>query len=359
MLLSFFIWVITPLALASYYLFTAADDQFASSVGFSVRTEEAGSAIELLGGITELSGSSSSDTDILYEFIQSQRMVRLVNEKLDLVSIYTNPSDPVFGLGEDVRIEALSRYWNRMVKVFYDNASGLIEVRVLAYNARDAQNIALTLFEESSRMINELSTIAREDTMGYAVEELDRAVTRLKVVRTAKTAFRNRTQIVDPSADIQGRMGLLNSLQAQLAETSIELQLLLENSPEGDPRVLQAQRKVVAINGLIDQERKRFGTSGPVADTEDGYADLLAEYEELQVDLEFAQKSYLSAQTARDVALAEANRKSRYLAMHVEPTLAETAEYPQRWILLGVLGVLALISWSIMAMIYYSLRDRR
>ena len=55
-----------PALVTAFYLWTRAADQYASDVAFSVRTEEKGSAIELLGGITELSGSSSSDTDILY-----------------------------------------------------------------------------------------------------------------------------------------------------------------------------------------------------------------------------------------------------------------------------------------------------
>ncbi|MEH6645910.1 sugar transporter [Sulfitobacter sp.] len=358
---SFFACVLAPLIVAGFYLYTIAEDQYASHLGFSVRTEEVGSAIELLGGITELSGSSSSDTDILYEFIQSQRMVRLMNDRLDLVKIYHKESDPVFGLGDDTRIEALAKYWNRMVKVFYDSASGLIEVRVLSFDPEDSRAIAIALFEESSRMINDLSAIARADAMGYADEELIRSVERLKEVRQARTAFRNRTQIVDPAIDIQGRMVLLNSLQAQWAEASIALQeLLVQDISREDSRIVTARRRIDAINTLMEQERSKIGTSTQTVDgTEEAYSDLLAEYEVLQVELEFAEKSYLSSQAARDVSFAEAQRKSRYLAMHVEPELAETAEYPRRGILMGLLAVLAFISWSILAMIYYSLRDRR
>ncbi len=358
--LFFVIWVIAPVGISAWYLYTVADDQYASHVGFSVRTEEVGSAIELLGGITELSGSSSSDTDILYEFIQSQQLVRLLSQKLDLVRMYSNPDDPVFGLGEDVRIEALADYWNRMVKVFYDRSSGLIEVRVLAFDPHDAKTIAKTLFDESSRMINELSAIARADAMGYAEEELARAVARLKEARQAKTAFQNRTQIVDPSADIQGQMGVLGSLQQQLAATSIDLQeQLLQGADPSNPLVQKARRRIEAINVLIDQERDKFGSTSRVADNDVAYSDLLAEYEALQVDLEFTQKSYLSAQAARDAAFAEASRKSRYLAMYVEPTLAETPEYPRRLMLICLLAGLAFITWAILVMIYYSLRDRR
>ena len=354
LLLSFLLWVMMPLGVSGWYLYVVADEQYASHIGFSVRKEEVGSAVELLGGITELSGSSSSDTDILYEFIQSQQMVRAVDAQLDLRAIYTNPEDPVFGLGEDARIEALSRYWGRMVKVFYDSASGLIEIRVLAFEPQAAQDIARAVFDESSDMINELSAIARADATRYAKEELEREQARLRSARQALTTFRSRTRIVDPTADIQGQMGLLNSLQAKLADAIIERELLLESSSPNDPRVTQAQKKIEVIESQINEERGQFGNEGDA-----DFSRILAEYEALQVDREFAEKSYLAAQATYETALAEAQRKSRYLAMHIEPTLAETAEYPQRLILMALIAAFLFISWAIMAMVYYSLRDRR
>ena len=356
LLLSFVIWVLVPTGGVAVYLYTVAKDQYASHVGFSVRKEEVGTAMELLGGISALSGSSSTDTDILYEFIRSRQMVRLVNDRLDLQSIYTMSGDPFFSLGTDTRIEALVDYWKRVVNVYYDNSSGLIEVRALAFRPKDARAITQIVFEESSRMINELSAIAREDTTRYAREELDQAIARLKTTRAALTGFQNRTRIVDPTADLQGQMGLLNSLQQQLAAEKIQLEQLLGDTTVSDPRVKALRKKIAAIEKLIEQERASFSSSETGADA---FSQLFAEFQELQVNLEFAEKSYLSAQAAYDLAQAEAVRKSRYLATYIKPTLAETAEYPRRLqLVLLTLGAL-ILSWSILAMIYYSLRDRR
>jgi capsular polysaccharide transport system permease protein len=47
--ISFALWVVLPVVLSGLYLYTIARDQYASRVGFSVRTEEIGSAIEFLG----------------------------------------------------------------------------------------------------------------------------------------------------------------------------------------------------------------------------------------------------------------------------------------------------------------------
>ena len=150
LLLSFVIWVLVPTGGVAVYLYTVAKDQYASHVGFSVRKEEVGTAMELLGGISALSGSSSTDTDILYEFIRSRQMVRLVNDRLDLQSIYTMSGDPFFSLGTDTRIEALVDYWKRVVNVYYDNSSGLIEVRALAFRPKDARAITQIVFEEKA-----------------------------------------------------------------------------------------------------------------------------------------------------------------------------------------------------------------
>ncbi|WP_223163091.1 sugar transporter [Roseivivax sediminis] len=361
--LSFLLWVVGPALFCAFYLFAIAHDQYASRVGFSVRTEEVGSAVELLGGITELSGSSSSDTDILYEFIQSQQMVRGLAEELPLREMYSVDGDPYFTLGEDARIEALWRYWQQMVKVFYDRGSGLIEVRVLAFDPEDAQTVAAAIYDQSSQMINQLSTIARADAMRYAEEELERAEDRLREARQATTAFRNRTGIIDPQADIQGQMGVVNALQQQLAEALVERATLLESN-SSDPRVADIDRRIRAIRGQIADERSQLGQESGAEGTQTGpngqsYSGLLEEYEALQADLEFAEQAYLSSRAARDGALAEAQRQSRYLASYVQPTLAETPEFPRRWVLLGMVAGFLFITWVIGTMIYYSLRDRR
>ncbi|MFD2173091.1 sugar transporter [Rhodobacter lacus] len=350
---SFLLIVVLPVLVSAFYLFAIANDQFASRVGFSVRREEGSSAVELLGGITQLSGDTSSDTDILYEYIQSEEMVRAVNRRVDLMKVFANPGDPMFSIGSDGRIEKMLAFWNRMVDVFYDSSTGLIEIRVLAFRPEDAQAITTAISDESSDVINRLSATAREDATRYAREELDLAIGRLKDARSALTRFRARSQIVDPQAAVQGRMGILNNLQEQLAKTMIELDMMAKD----DPRRAELQQRLDVIRGRIADERSEFGRAESARP--DDLATLINEYESLAIDQSFAEKTYLSALAAYDGAVAEAQRKSRYLATHIPPTLAETAEFPRRWMILGILTGLLIVTWSILAMIYYSLRDRR
>jgi capsular polysaccharide transport system permease protein len=358
LIITFVICVIVPTVLAGVYLYTRAADQYASRVGFSVRSEETGSAFEFLGSLTNVSGSSSSDTDILYKFIQSQELVEAVDAALDLHAIWGKPADdPYFTLAPDSSLEDLLDYWEDMVRVIYDPGTGLIEVEVRAFDPQDARRIGQDLLERSSAMINELSTVARTDVTRYAREELDQAIQRLKDARQAMTLFRNETQIVDPGADIQGQMGLLSSLQLKLAETLIELDILTQTVRPNDPRIEQTRRETLVIQKRIDQERRKLGVSGD--DDVKVFADLVGQFEVLSVDLKFAEQAYISALSAYDTAVAEARRQSRYLAAYLHPTLAETPEYPQREILLAVLSLILFGSWSILMLVIYSLKDRK
>ncbi len=355
---SFALCVLLPVLALAVYLYRYAADQYASTVGFTVRTEETGSAMDILGGLTSFSSASSSDTDILYKFIQSQELVREMDTTLDLRSLYRKPqTDPVFTLAPDASIEDLVTYWTRMVRIYYDPGTGLMEIEARAFDPADARAISAEIFARSTRMINTLSAIARDDTTRYALEELNAAMARLKSARTALTAFRNQTQIVDPMADLQGQMGLLSSLNSQLASAWIDVDMLTDTTRESDPRIEQARRKIAVIEKRITQEREKLG----VGTNPDGraYADLVGQFEVLQVDLSFAEKAYVSALSAYDGAVAEARRQSRYLAAYIEPTLAETPLYPQRAILLSIAAFVLFGLWSVLVLIYYSLRDRR
>lgn len=356
---SFVALVLVPLVLTIWYLWWVASDQYASTVGFTVRQDDSSSATDLLGGVAAslTGGGTQTDTDVLYEFIQSQDLVVRLNERFNLIGHYSAnwSEDPVLSIWPGATVEDLVWYWGRIVRTSYDQSSGLMELRVLAFDPVFAQELARAIVEESQRLINEMNAQAREDTIRYAQTDLEVALERLKAAREALTLFRTRTQIVDPESDLQGRLGVVNNLQQQLAEALIEQDLLLEQSATADnPRLEQAARRIEVIRNRIAQEREAVASG----DGED-YPTLLAEYEGLVVDREFAEESYRGALIALDVARNDATRQSRYLATYVSPTLPQTAEFPRRFVVLGLATLFLVLAWAILVMIYYSIRDSR
>lgn len=361
LLSAFIIIVIVPAASAWWYLTERAMDQYASTVAFTVRSEDISSPTDFLGGLAPaLGGGSGSDADILYEFIRSQSLVEKIDAQLDLRDFYSQhlEQDPIFAFDPAGTIEDLTAYWQRMVRISYDASSGLMELRVLAFEPHHAHTIAVAIYDQSTDVINNLSAIAREDATRYAREDLDLAVERLKNARESLTAFRISSEIVDPNADIQGQMGLLNLLQEQQVEALIEFDLLNNSTRDGDPRLEQARRRIIVIEDRIREERRQF-SGVDVGEGDTNYAETIAEFERLGVDREFAEQAYAAALANYDSARAEANRQSRYLAAYITPTMAQRSEFPNRPLLIFVIALFSFLSWAILALSYYALRDRK
>ncbi|WP_235442200.1 sugar transporter [Rhabdonatronobacter sediminivivens] len=358
--LSLIVLVVLPVVLAAAYLWTFAQDQYASTAGFTIRQEETGAASQLLGGLTQLvGGGSSGNSDLLFEFIQSQEIVEAVNDHVDLVAHYsaTWPADPVFSIWPGATIEDMLWFWKRMVRITYDRSSGLIMVEARARDPDTAQAIARAVVAESEAMINMLNEAARRDSMANAQLDLEEALERLRAAREAIAEFRARTQIIDPAADIQGRMGVLNNLQQQLAQALVDYDLLLPSADSNDPRLRNAERRITVIRDRITEERRSFAAQDVTVDNTD-YPSLLAQYESLRVDQEFSEENYRAALTALEQARSNAERQQIYLATFVRPTLAQRADYPRRLLLVGLTAFFALMTWAVLALVYYSLRDR-
>ncbi|WP_417806475.1 sugar transporter [Thioclava sp.] len=359
-LTSFIAIVLVPLFVVAIYLWAVADDRYGSTTGFSVRQSDETSSSDILGGLTQFTGGSSSpDSDVLYQFIRSQNLALAVDKKLHLRTYFSShwKSDPAYALWPDATAEDLHWYWGRVVRVTYNQSSGLLQIDVHTFTPDMAQKIAQEIVDESTKMVNGLNDLARADAIRYADSDLEKAQEQLREAREKLTEFRTRTQIVDLQSDIQGRMGVTNNLQQQLAQELVALDQLAASTSADDPRVTQAKRRIQAIRERIATERKNLATT-IVPGTGKDYPALMSEFEGLTVDQEFAEKVYRAALTARDSAYDSAQRQTRYLATYITPTLADSPEYPQRAMIFGLAALFLLLSWGIIVLIYYSIRDR-
>lgn len=355
---SFFIMVLLPVLVAAWYLWARAADQYSSMLGFSVHREDGASTLGLLAGISSFTSTGSTpDTDIIYNYIFSQQVVSEIQGELDLASIWSKPSgDPWYSYDTTGSIEDLLEYWKDMVSVYYDSSTRLMEVRVLAFDPDDAQRIAQAIYEKSGVMINKLNEIANEDAVAFSRKEMEETREKLIIARQEMTAFRNKYQIVDPTLDLQSQSTILSALEQELAQALIDFDLLVGTTAPDDPRMKVLDRRITVIRDRIAAERSKIGTLGS---DEQSMADVVAEYERLTVDREFAEASHTAARAAYEAARAQATRQTRYLAAHVLPTRAETSRFPEREKKLATVAVFLIMLWGVLVLVFYSLRDRR
>ena len=354
---SFILIVLVPAALTTTYLYTRAANQYHSITAFSIRSEEVSvAAAGILGAITQMGSGTASDISVLFDYIRSQRMVETTDTKLDLRSMFNRaPKDFYFSLGKNASIEQLLAYWRRMVTVDLSNA-GIIEVRVNAFTPEDAHAIAEEILVQSSAVVNQLSEQAHQDAIKYSRAELKLAANRLRQVRQKLAAFRREHRIIDPSGDVRGQAGILNALQAELARAMVERDMLTSYADVKDQRVIQADRRINAIRNRIEAERAAV-TDGGAASGDAALPEVVGDYEALRVDLQIASTAYTHTLAGLAAAEAQAQRQTRYLAPHIQPTMAQESLYPRRATLVMMTTLFLVIGWGVMLLVYYNVRD--
>lgn len=362
---SFLVMVAAPAGVSIWYLWARASDQYASQVSFAVRSLDStlpSPVMDLLGGASD---STAGDSEMLFEYLQSQPLVQVIDRKVDLEKIYNRPgADPVFRLGHDVPIEDLVWYWNQAVTVSYDSSSGIIYVEARAFDPDDARTIAQAVLEESERLINDLSTKARNDAVEFALVDLQEAEARVRDARRALQEFRMAERSVDVTQDIAQAMALIGELKGQRAALQADYDSRREMLGAESPALTALRNQMASLDAQIAAEQARIATQVPADELPEGdeiaasLTSAAGAQEELMVDLTFAENMYTSALAAVETARADARRAQRYLATHIAPTRSEEAEYPDRLMWSFAISFLLLLIWAIMLLIASSIRDR-
>ena len=104
--------------------------------------------------------------------------------------------------------------------------------------------------------------------------------------------------------------------------------MILSYADTKDQRVVQADRRIDAIS-KADRGRARHG-DGERRRSKDALPDVVGDYEALRVDLEIASTAYTHTLGGSPPPRPQAQRQTRYLAPHIQPTMAEESLYPQR-----------------------------
>lgn len=356
LVLSLLLLVIAPICVVLWYLYAIAVDQYSSSMSFSVRSEEFHNPLEALSTLGQMSTGTTSDAAILYEYIRSQKIVRAIDAQIDLRKLYSKPDfDPIFTINVEASTEDLVDHWHSMAQVTFDQGSGSIKIDSFGFTPEDAQNINNVILIESQKLVDRLSEAARKDAIRYAESDLKEARARLKIARRKLSEFRAESRLIDPTINVESQGGITAALQQQLAEAMVQHELLLSStSAVNDPRLKNSKNLIDAIRRRIEGERKNL-----TSNIDSSLVSIVSKYEALIVDREFAEQAYVSASAAYDSALASAKRRTKYLAVHIEPTIADTALYPRRLMIVAVFSGLLFLLWSVLLMVVYSFRDRR
>jgi len=352
--------VILPMTIASIYYGFFAVDRYVSDSQVVVRQAGSNTGAQQVPGLSMLIGgvnpASREETLYLRQFIDSPDMLAILQKQLNWSAHYSAQwRDPLYWIGEEVPMEELLKYYRRLVKVRYDELTGLLTVEVQAFSPDFALATQKLVLLESEKFVNELSQGMAREQMKFAESELSYARKNYETKRELLIKFQNENNLLDAQASAKSGAAIVAELESRITMERATLSALSSQLDARSPQVQQQQNKIAAL-----LKQLKFEKANLVSASAGGQLNVIAaNYQSLMLDAGIAEETYKISINALESARIETSKKIRSLITVVTPALPQGAVYPRHIYNLLTILIGVLLAYGIARFIIASIEDHR
>jgi capsular polysaccharide transport system permease protein len=256
----------------------------------------------------------------------------------------------------EASVEEMHEHWRKMVRAHLDMLTGIVTVQVRAFSRDDAYKVANAIVARADEMFVKMTERARRDSLKFAEAEVARAEEAARVARAELREFREIQKVFDPNRNAQGNVELTNRLREELARLNMQVATMTTYLAPNAPQIQLLRTQIASLVQQIKQIEGSIGTdrdnnSGPVVPA------TLAKFEALTAAVQFAEKAHAAALDSLQRARAAADRRTTYLSVFVQPTMAEIALYPERPLAILLVALAATAIWMVGLLGFSTVRD--
>ncbi|QEY24489.1 capsule biosynthesis protein [Neisseria animalis] len=350
--------VIVPTLVSTVYFGFIASERFTSQSSFVVRSPKGQSSLNGLGAILQGTGFSRAQDDIytVQEYMQSRSALESLRALMPVREFYETKGDIFsrfngFGLsGED---EAFYQYYRGKVSVRLDSVSGISSLKVMAFDAEEAQKINAALLKQGEKLINQLNARARQDTIRYAEEAVAVAEEQVKKASQNLTDYRISNGVFDLKAQSEVQMSLVSKLQDELIVIQTQLDQVRAVTPE-NPQIPGLVAREKSLRKEISQQLRAISGG-----SEGSLTRQAADYQRVFLENELAEKQLAAAMTSLEGAKAEADRQQLYLEVISLPSKPDLALEPKRVYNIVATLIIGLMVYGIVSLLAASIREHK
>lgn len=355
-LISFATIVIFPVILCIFYFIFMASDRYVSRAKVIVKLASAGSNNKLELSLAGLNPAAAMREPLFVkEYIHSVDML----QKIDKETAYRKHVT-------DARIDLISRLWNSSTqedfhayymdhtKIIFDPISSMLTLEAEGFSREYAQTLLTSIISSSETFLNEMSHQLAREQMIFVEKEMTDAQEELRKAKKAINDFQAQHRMVSPAKQAEGLLGMLQGLRSELVKEQTNLKGLESFMDRRALEVIQSRQKIEALEKQISIEEQRLASGGSRALT-----GLQAQFQDLEVELEFALNKYKTALTGLEAARMQAYRKLAHLVVVENPTLPDEAYYPRKIYNIITLFVVLNVLYALTVMIAATIREHR
>ena len=347
--------VLLPTFLSLFYFGLWASPMYISETRFAVRgAETGGMASGLAALLVPSSASVGADANIVAEYIQSPDIMEAIDGELDIFKHFSSHDhDLISRLASDATRDDRLSYWEWAVKPSFDPGTGIIVLKVKAYDPDTSKKLAEAVLAKSEALVNAMSRRAQDDAITLAMSEVRTAEVRVSRVQEAMRAFRNRSGMLDPASTAGGLQGIVSQLESEAVKVRAEIAEVSTYMSKDAPALVGLRARLAAVEEQLASEKLRLaGEAHPGSLTS-----FAGEYEDLQTENDFARQQLVSAMASLEAARVKAEAKSRYVVAFQSPVLPDESLYPRPFLFTAYVFVGALALAGLCYLIVAAVRE--
>ena len=351
--------LILPWVLYAFYLIVWAAPQYESQSQLIVKSSDGGSSFDpssllMAAGV---SGGSSNESSLVEAYIQSADMIKYLDSTIQLRDHYTSDEADMFsGLSSEHKQEDFYQFYLNHVDVSVDSTSSVITLRTRAFNAEYAQVINQAIVEKAEQFINTINNNLAKSKLVFAKGEHEIVEQKLQNAKTEILGFQSKYNVLDPTAEGAAFQQIAFSLEATLAQKKAELSTMATMMSNMAPEVINIKREISALQKEVEKQKEKISTTEGQGQSL-SVSELMAQYSNLQVQLQLAIQAYSSSLITLENARVEAYQKLQHLVTVESSTLPDDNSYPTILYNLVLFGVALLLLYGIARIIVATIRE--
>lgn len=336
----FVVCFVIPSLLAIFYYGFFLSDRYVTEARFALRPA--------LGSVDKASPDQvgtnagvpaqmvAQDSLIATNYIGSRPMVETLEKTLPLREMFSRDTiDYTSRFSPEKPIEKFVKYWNERVHTKIEAGSGIITLTVNTFDPEESLKLANAILEESERMVNALSTRAREDAVAESLRELKLAEERMIKIRTAVAALRNREGVLDAQKTNDSNLKVIGELTTARINLGVQLALSLRDLSPETRRIQDMKAQIKDLDDNIARIQRQSASEDP--EQKRILADSLTKFEAFDADRADAEKYFAKVLASNERARIIASRQIEFFSMIVQPVLAQSAQQPRRILMISLI----------------------
>lgn len=319
-------FVFLPTLIAGYYYYAVATPMYATKSEFLILTADGSGGSAPAGLFSGTSFATGQDSIATQSYLQSKDAMLRLDADLGFRAHFSQDHiDPIQRLDPDASNEAAYKLYKKYIKLGYDPTEGVIKMELSTADPEVSALFSQRLIKYAEERVDNLSRQKRLDAVKTANRGLEEAKEERRAAQQRMVRLQEGT-ILDPEGEIAGIRQLVSTVELQLQEKQLALDIQLNNARPNKAKVDALSSEIEVLSAELNKQKARLNQATEGASS---LASQTAEIQLAQADLATADLVLQAALESKRLSEIEANKQVRYLTVSVRPVASQDPSYPR------------------------------